>query len=560
MQPEWEQNLNKLRKLPVEKRTVQINGIWYHSNRDAVREAKRNLKQFENFSHIVFVGAGLGHSVFLAEKLPFVKSILWLEADPEIHYYISHLYGKISSKKIQYYFCENPSLDTLEEILPFFQGKPAEKTLIFPHAPSLKARAEKMQRLLYRVQDLIKKRSINQATLIKFQNLWNQNILLNSYAIYKSKSLYDLENLWQGQHFLIVGAGPSLSMSLEKIRKYQDSFVLLAADTAAIPLAKNGIECDLVFAADPQWLNVYFALNEKVTQFAWALDPAVCSNLVHFLHKHNANLYFWKNPFETAKIFQPKNAYEVAHGGSASTNAFSFAMACKPASITLIGQDLSFTQQLAHLKGAVLEEKKHEDRSRFQTEEMHNFKQLSALEKIPVRSITGENVFTNAKMKVFIDWFENQALNHPAVKMYNATEAGCLLQGFDHIPLEKIVELGSFSKKVKVNHSKISFFQKSYQSIQSDLNRLQKETMYLADVYNKLMKNSKKDFLLKEARKFPQANQMIGYGAQKEILEITEGTGSAENETKFYVALYKSSKRLLSFLKKVDGLFRQKTP
>jgi hypothetical protein len=77
----------------------------------------------------------------------------------------------------------------------------------------------------------------------------NKDYLLNNPGI------EDLKDHYKGASALIVGAGPSLDQNLETIKKYNDRFVIIAADAALKPLTNAGIRVDFVTSIER--LNAY---------------------------------------------------------------------------------------------------------------------------------------------------------------------------------------------------------------------------------------------------------------------------------------------------------------
>lgn len=51
---------------------------------------------------------------------------------------------------------------------------------------------------------------------------------------------------------IVAGAGPSLDLSIEILKRYQDQVFVMAVDSALKPLSRNGIRPDMVISVDPQ--------------------------------------------------------------------------------------------------------------------------------------------------------------------------------------------------------------------------------------------------------------------------------------------------------------------
>ena len=577
--PSWRNRLPSVLQNGFEK-----NGIRFHSARDPQREAQKQLDHVlgTDKRHIIFLGTGLGYILAEALKNPNIESLLVFETDPEILYYCLNITSIFkTSKDIYFYLTPEPELDPLENILPFFQNKNLDKICVYNHRPSFQEPGSKFPLLEKQLGAIMHKRAINQATIIKFQGIWNKNIALNIKSILHGKTLNMLVEKLRGKfrNIVICGAGPSLELSYPEIRKFRNRFFLICADTAFIPLMKNKITPDLVISADPQWLNHFFALSPEAAECDWLMDPVVCYQSTHYLDRLNASIYWWDNPFHLDQIIRDfKSRGEIAHGGSVSTNAFDLARKLEPESIIMVGQDLSFSQKTAHVRGAVLESMVFFKNNRFHGFEMHNLKQMKSLPPRKVaRCIDSKDIlFTNDKMKVFIEWFENQLVminNSSRINFYNATCRGVLLGGFIHRPLGEILENcqpENFPEKPENSKSQVESGTNSVSQIKKKLEKLQTDCSQAENLYRNNMNltrkiqsfsangNSSRDIYVQldrndaQIKKLVEINQIISINAQHAILKITElGDESANTGFLLYKSMYLSARKLNYYFKKI---------
>ncbi len=558
----------------------QFHGIRYHSARDPFREAKRQLEGALNSKtqHLICIGAGLGFLPEAAFQEKRVDSILLLESDPEVLFYLMRFknwrnIAGAAGKTFQIHFSPSPEKDNLEDILPFFRNKNTDAIGVYSHRPAHQACPEKYGILKKRLVEILEKRMVNQATLIKFQEIWNKNIALNAGEILRGNTLSEFINRNKGNfdNIVIAGAGPSLGSSMEDLKKYRARFLLVAADTAFIPLIRNQIVPDIVIAADPQWINRHFAYcpEEEIRQPVWILDPVVSHGITHRLTQAKAAYLFWDNPFYLDLFLRetlgPRG--EIAHGGSVTTNGFDLARQLKAGTIILIGQDLSFSNGLAHTKGAALESLIYQSNHRFATMENHNYRQLTALEPryvIGKKDNTSETirVATNDKMLLFIKWFNDQAHVTKNISLYNATAKGVRFEGYRDQTLAEILkeekELTLKLNALEINPSNINT---TALSIIRRVEQLIKDVRKIGNLYREnaailrkgaaqnsgaiIRKNSR------EISKYEEANRIVSLNAQKEILNITEGPAQKNNEEALYVAMALGSKKLLYLLNKI---------
>ncbi len=570
--------------------TIEINGITFHSRRDPEKEARIQLDSLKskNARHIILIGGGLGYLVKEAIRDPDVESILLVEALPEVFYYFVSLFSpdSLAPGKLKILYAGNLDEAGLENILPFLRGKNTSEILIHTHHPSFAAAESVVGHLNLRIRKLMEKRSINQATIIKFQNAWNRNIAANLREIIrggkKKKITAWLKDNFPDKDIVIAGAGPSLFYSMEFLKKYRGHFLLFVADTAFIPLARSGVIPDITFASDPQVVNAFFAHHKKAAQSVWMLDPVVISAMPHFLHKTGANLFWWNNDFYMDAMIREYFGERggISHGGSVSTNAFSLATEINPPRIILIGQDLSFTGKTAHVRGAALEDRIFYTRTRTFTMENHNFSQLWALPKEPVPSLKKTSgLFTNAKMKVFIEWFTVTGQEHlrknPSAEILNATADGVFLKNFQHKTLEEIY--GENTAEISATRPLaesmdipmlISPEPDGHRGLAGHLKSILKGLENLQDLYKenisltrKIIRKSNPEWIRhlnsNDARiaTYARENSILSISAQSSILQITEnpelsGHNQWENSLKLYEALAHSAARTIQLFRK----------
>lgn len=431
----------------VESGTWRMGGRLLHSERDPKREADRAAQALAAGNALVAVSCGAG---WLLDVLPAtIRSLLLIEPSAFVTaaFLLARRYENFAGT-ITLFADDLTRAEALEEVLPWLQGKNLKKTTIYCHAASLAANRPLYTRAFERVVALFEKRSVNQATIVKFQQLWNKNIFLNQRVIWASATLNDLLALPAPAAIVLAGAGPSLSASFSELRKHRERFMLFAADTALVPLNKAGIYPDVVLAADPQWLNHHFAESPDAARSRWLMDPVVCPAIPHRLQKLGAQTAFWNNVFAADGIFRSTDRGDVAHGGSVSTNAFDIAvrwLAARPGSagrLILVGQDLSFSDKQAHCRGAVLEAAVFNRANRLFSMEQHNLRQMKAMPVLWQKGIRQPQVRTNGKLRIFHDWFEARAAdtNKTRVRLINATHDGAYLRGYEHMPLGEALE------------------------------------------------------------------------------------------------------------------------
>ncbi|MFO1526249.1 MAG: 6-hydroxymethylpterin diphosphokinase MptE-like protein [Turneriella sp.] len=537
-------------------------GKLMHSERNAEREAQRAAENLSGAQALVAVSTGAG---FLFGQLNRALGETLL-IEPSAYCLVAFiLAGKFTDYggKITLFADDLSRSDALEEILPWLQGKNLKKTLIYCHPPVFVAGKALYTRAFERVTALFEKRSVNQATIVKFQQLWNKNILLNSRIIRRSATLNDLLQQTPPAAIVLAGAGPSLTQSIPDLIALRDRFVLFAADTALIPLNRAGVFPDFVFSADPQWVNHFFVQSPYAARSQWLMDPVVCPAIPHFLAERGAVTAFWNNVFLSDTAFRSVDRGDVAHGGSVSTNAFDIAVrwllrrdaTTEPGRLILVGQDLSFPNRQAHCAGAALESAVFAGNHRLSTMEKHNYRQMTAMPVLWEKGIR-DKVRTNGKLRIFLDWFASRAADHAQdrITLINASVDGVLIRGFRHTGLgEALSGLPAKQQTAWLVAPTSGTTDGKTRPLMADLDELVKISAENA----RLAANKSPDQALRQRldrndeklRNLGLAKDIAGLNAQAIILKITE-QGEDSDAVQFYAAMARAGREVRHWLGK----------
>jgi hypothetical protein len=233
---------------------------------------------------------------------------------------------------------------------------------------------------------------------------------------------------FKGMPAIVAAAGPSLTASLDFIKRNIDRCVVVAVDTSYKILADNGISPHFCMSVDPQLINARYFEGSTETETVRVADPTV----------HPSVFRLFKGPhavtgvaFDMMKWIEDicGRKGDLAHGGSVSTNAYDFARRLGASPVIMVGQDLAFTNGLAHARGSYLDEQAHNRTHRFMNAEMTNRRQLTFLPPVFVAGSRGGLARTTQKMMIFKTWFENR--NDP--DLINATVSGVLLKGIPNV-------------------------------------------------------------------------------------------------------------------------------
>ncbi|MDH5655614.1 MAG: DUF115 domain-containing protein [Spirochaetia bacterium] len=414
--------------------TIFLNQIPLHSRHDPVQEAIRQnekLQRFFDSKHILFFGAGIGYNLYLLLQTSRQNAakIFWFEPDPEI---IAVAFSLLDFRKFiksgkLILITEIPLSDKMDLLFSGVRNKDIE---FYVHRPAFTENS-KYKVFYHQCENYLNKKDVNLATLSRFDRIWASNFVKNISHLQNARPIQDLFRRFTDIPVLICGAGPSLSDSLENIKKYQNKFILIAVDTSLKILNSFGIDPDITVTVDPQPVNREYIEGYRGNTL-FVADP--CCNYLTLRIIPENKLYFFGSPFALTEIIHPslKEIPEnIAFGGSVSTNAYDLALQMGANKIFLTGMDLSFTGGRAHARGAVLEEKLNFLECRTYRREIHNFRQLSALPPRTINNMNQSFSLTNDKLLIFHKWFEGRfhADGKKGIHIYNLTNEGAEISG-----------------------------------------------------------------------------------------------------------------------------------
>ncbi|HOD39972.1 MAG: hypothetical protein BWY32_03200 [bacterium ADurb.Bin243] len=186
---------------------------------------------------------------------------------------------------------------------------------------------------------------MNKAEIAANKDIWMNNYCANAALINKSRNVDILykDPKWQNQECLIVGAGPTLDLDIENIKKHKQKVVIICTDSALNPLMKNGIKPNFVFTQNTQEsvLDLFSGFPTK--------DLKVVANVFQppeLFAKIKSELYFYA-PFEDETVLNnfvqlTPHIPKILKKPSTLVMAYIFARCMKFRTIYLLGADFCF--------------------------------------------------------------------------------------------------------------------------------------------------------------------------------------------------------------------------
>lgn len=259
--------------------------------------------------------------------------------------------------------------------------------------------------------------SINSAQDVigRYGKIYYENTFSNFKYFIEGKALSSLfDQLPKDIPAIVVAAGPSLDKNVQQLKNAKGKAFIIAVDTALRPLIRNGIVPDICISIDGKKMAKHFSEDA-------ANDiPLICYLFSHqeILKNHRAEKIFINDLNHHIQHFLSQKGMVlpiVASGGSVANDAFSIAQMLGFKTIVLVGQDLALTDNKTHSEATVIGERKW-------TPDM--FSNL-----LEVEGIDGKSILTKPEYKLYCKWFEEQIVQHPDLKVIDATEGGAMIHG-----------------------------------------------------------------------------------------------------------------------------------
>lgn len=400
-----------------------------HSRIDPVREAERFASEvdFSGKDLVVVLGFGFGyHCEAILKAAADGVSIIAVDQSAAMvraaagNRDLSALF--LSGK---FFLLIKPDETSLARVL---KGRSSKNVIFATHRGSYQLNRQYYENVLVMMKSFISTKDVNIATLARFEKIWSSNIARNIGIVAGAAGANIFFDKFKGMPAIVAAAGPSLTASLDFIRQNIDRCVVVAVDTSYKILADNGIIPHFCVSVDPQLINARYFEGSSETETVLVADPTVHPSVFRFFKGRRAVTGV---AFDMMKWIEDicGSKGDLAHGGSVSTNAYDFARRLGASPVIMVGQDLAFTNGLAHAKGSYLDEQVHNRTHRFMNAQMANRRQLTYLPPVFVAGSRGGLARTTQKMMIFKTWFENR--NDP--DLINATVSGVLLKGMPNV-------------------------------------------------------------------------------------------------------------------------------
>ncbi len=233
--------------------TLRVNGVAVASGVDPRAEGGKFAAAAEGMFHVLVYGFGLGYHLEALLASPAMQKLVVVEANPKL------MRAALDSRDLSTVLgdprllliaadTEAAAAARLAELLAT-----GEEYEILIHQPSFRLLPESFTNLRNILETIQSERRF--ASFFREQE--RRNIITNIPAIAASPGVAPLFSAFAGKPAVVAGAGPSLDRALRHLDRLQNRAHIIAVDTAAAVLARNGIRFHAVISADPQPMSVF---------------------------------------------------------------------------------------------------------------------------------------------------------------------------------------------------------------------------------------------------------------------------------------------------------------
>lgn len=375
-------------------RTLVVDGKYFHSAVDPVKEASRQAAELKDSSTVVLLSPGLG---FLARQLS--SQVLLIEK----HQAIAALSPDLE-------FLINPTELKIKEKI-FGYSDLGKVSIIM--GTMLEADQDYYIMIREAVVHAVEKRAEEIITHRAFGEIWKANLESNAPRFSQAKWYTALREHFVRRRVIILSAGPTLEEDLLVLREMGAGSYIVFATDSALPMALcAGIVPNFCITVDPQPIKAPCLRNlGRIPLIASVLSPPGSLSSAD-------SLYFFGqgHPLEE-RYGVPVSEVIRDVGGSVATAAATIAVRLGAKDVVLVGQDLAYVEGRTHTRGTVREN----------ASTLSRFRAFEAAGHVTSRSalsVTGGKVETTPALDSYRRYFERLAAENKRVRFIQTSSKG----------------------------------------------------------------------------------------------------------------------------------------
>jgi hypothetical protein len=267
----------------------------------------------------------------------------------------------------------------------------------------------------------------NFKTTQEFGRRWVEQGIGNIPAVVQHQSLSVLDGRFRGMPALLVSPGPSLDKNIHLLREAQGKALLLAPLQTLRRLHLAGVRPDFVLVLDP------LDLTTEPYDFFKEVPDEILPDLIVGLGCHPnvirkfKRVYFFSAGGPVDHWMQDILGEPLIQLGAPSVAlaALMLARHWRCNTITLVGQDLALDGGRQYAQDA-------------------NLFNVESRKLLPLRGYYGGTVQSPSDYYLFHHQFEliaqDMAQRDPDLRLFNCTEGGAYIKGFEHAPLRALID------------------------------------------------------------------------------------------------------------------------
>ena len=400
--------------------TLKVNGYLLHSKFDPLKESEKIIeKNYKpGYVHVIF-GYGLGYIVqsFLEkmegdDKLVIIEPLFDVELEHDNVIVLSNIQNIEDLKQ--------PLYSAISIVDKFHIICSPNYDKVFPQF---------YKDFLKLLKDNLTVAKVNENTIMYYGEQWQKNYILNLEYAVQDSSILKLKDKFSCP-VIVASGGPSLSKQLATLKTYRKNIVLIAAGSTINSLISEGIEPDYVISIDGAAINYehYKKITFKNTSFVYTM-----SSFPKIRECFDTECFFALSPTDRtlqehlSKITNQESII-LAGGGSCAHYALTLALYLTSGPITLIGQDLAYTNNKSHADNNV------------RVQEINREEMLNT-GGILVDGYNGGKVLTDYPFLGMKETFERIiSVSEDKDRVFNSTEGGAKIKGFSQLPFKEFCE------------------------------------------------------------------------------------------------------------------------
>lgn len=417
------------------KETLLINGKYIHSKYTPEKECEGVI--FGDDVVIFVYGFGLGYHIEnIAKENPGAVLFIF-EPVEEIYSNANKLMQSaaysdrvILVNKIEHYFI----FETLEALF-------SKKFLRFKSYsnPGYRAVFPEYEILFFDTAKKAYESTVqNLMTESNFMPLWFKNVSQNIARLHSVPLLYINNNLNNDKIAVICGAGPTLDMNVDTMKRNRDKIVVFATDTALIPLKANGIVPDVVVSLDAQHYTINDFVTNQDDSITGIIDIYGYSSVVDYFKKPVFTLHTMRKS-GVLEYYMNKlglNPVTIDTGGTVSDYTVDIAVKLGFKKIFFAGYDLSFPFNTTHCKESPYYRKVLSSSNYFETVSIQMMRSISLRNPFYEDTASGEKVFTDFVMANYRSYLENYIVLKNEVLFYSSSKEAALVKNVNYEELD----------------------------------------------------------------------------------------------------------------------------